>query len=155
MQNSRFLAEMTKFSLVPAHSILHAFKVCVDDLAGPNVDNLCNLMEGCGRYLLRTDATREKMTQLVRFGVWVLTTRTLMQRREQMDQMKRKKMSQNMDQRAIMMLENAYYQVRMPSFRMERPSDFLRSATLRTVRRSSRRSGRLWSFTSGTPSTTS
>lgn len=65
-QNARFLSELTKFSLVPSHSILHAFKVCVDDLVGHNVDVLCHLMEGCGRWLLRTEATRDKMSQLVR-----------------------------------------------------------------------------------------
>ncbi|EGG03325.1 uncharacterized protein MELLADRAFT_90304 [Melampsora larici-populina 98AG31] len=90
-KNIRYISELTKFNLTPSHSILHCIKVCVDELTGPNIENLCNLLEGCGRWVLRNERTRDKMTQLL-------------------EQMKRKKASQNMDSRQVMMLENAYYQ---------------------------------------------
>lgn len=95
MKNIRWISELTKFNLVPAHLILHIIKVCIDDLHGTNVENLCDLLEGCGRWVLNNAETREKMTQLL-------------------DQMKRKKASQNLDSRQIMLLENAYFQCNPP-----------------------------------------
>jgi regulator of nonsense transcripts 2 len=91
-KNLRFLSELTKFRVTPTHVILHVFKVLLDDFSGPNIDNLCTLMEGCGRFLLRSESTSEKM-------------------RAMLDTMKRKKATMNLDQRQITMLENAYYQV--------------------------------------------
>lgn len=65
LQNIRWISELTKFNLVPAHLILHIIKVCIDDLHGTNVENLCDLLEGCGRWVLNNAETRQKMTQLV------------------------------------------------------------------------------------------
>ena len=62
-----FLSELTKFGVVPAHLILHVFKVFVDDFSGVNIDNTALLLEKCGRYLMRTDETKEKMVSLVRW----------------------------------------------------------------------------------------
>ncbi|KAI9600923.1 hypothetical protein H4Q26_000717 [Puccinia striiformis f. sp. tritici PST-130] len=50
-KNVRWISELTKFNLVPSHLILHIIKVCLDDLHGTNVENLCDLLEGCGRWL--------------------------------------------------------------------------------------------------------
>lgn len=82
--------------ITPTHSILHVFKVLLDDFTGPNVDNLCTVLEGCGRFLLRTEATSEKMQAVL-------------------EVMKRKKAAMPLDQRQVTMLENAYYQVRLLS----------------------------------------
>ncbi|KAI8443372.1 armadillo-type protein, partial [Phakopsora pachyrhizi] len=89
-----FISELTKFRLLKPHSILHLIKVLVDDLNNVNVDNLCNLLEGCGRFVLKDSKTNLKMVQLL-------------------EQMKKKKTSQNLDSRQVMMLENAYYQVKI------------------------------------------
>lgn len=86
------MSELTKFRVTPNHAILHIFKVLLDDFSGPNVDNLCTLMEGCGRFLLRSEATSDKM-------------------RAMLEILKRKKAATNLDQRQITMLDNAYYQV--------------------------------------------
>ncbi|WAR51812.1 hypothetical protein PtB15_1B248 [Puccinia triticina] len=94
-KNIRWISELTKFNLVPSHLILHIIKVCIDDLHGTNVENLCDVLEGCGRWVLNNTESREKMTQLL-------------------DQMKRKKASQNLDSRQIMLLENAYFQCNPP-----------------------------------------
>ncbi|PLW26434.1 hypothetical protein PCANC_23985 [Puccinia coronata f. sp. avenae] len=94
-KNIRWISELTKFNLVPAHLILHIIKVCIEDLHGTNVENLCDLLEGCGRWVLNHAETSEKMAQLL-------------------DQMKRKKASQNLDSRQIMLLENAYFQCNPP-----------------------------------------
>lgn len=97
-KNNRWIAELTKFNLVPSHLILHMIKVCIDDLNSINVENLSDLLEGCGRWVLNNPKTREKMAQLL-------------------DQMQRKKLSQHLDSRQIMLLENAYFQCNPP----ERP----------------------------------
>jgi hypothetical protein len=36
------------------------FKVCIDDFSGTNIDNLALLLEGCGRFLLRNDETKQR-----------------------------------------------------------------------------------------------
>lgn len=42
------------------------FKVCLDDFSGTNVDNLAQLMEGCGRFLLRSEETAERFGTMAR-----------------------------------------------------------------------------------------
>ena len=42
------------------------FKVCLDSFTGSNVENVAWLLEGCGRYLLRSDATHEPFAKMVR-----------------------------------------------------------------------------------------
>ncbi|SCZ95077.1 BZ3500_MvSof-1268-A1-R1_Chr11-3g03587 [Microbotryum saponariae] len=91
-KNLRFFSELTKFKITPIHSILHVFKVLLDDFTGANIDNFCTVLEGCGRFLLRSEATSERMR---------LVLETYM----------RKKAAMHLDQRQITMLENAYYQV--------------------------------------------
>lgn len=64
-QNLTFLSTLTKFQVVPPHLILHMFKVCLDDFSGTNVDNLAILLEGCGRFLLRSADTKERFATMV------------------------------------------------------------------------------------------
>ncbi|GAA5999470.1 hypothetical protein JCM5350_005782 [Sporobolomyces pararoseus] len=94
-KNMRFFAELTKFRVTPIHVILHILKVLLDDFSGPNIDNFCTLLEGCGRFLLRSEATSEKMRQVIEIY-------------------KRKKATMHLDQRQLTMLENAYYQCDPP-----------------------------------------
>ncbi|KAG2150468.1 ARM repeat-containing protein [Suillus clintonianus] len=95
LKNILYLSNLTKFSVVPSHLILHMFKVCLDDFSGTNVENISMLLEGCGRFLLRSDETRE------RFGTML-------------ELMRRKQSMQHFDQRQILLLENAYYQCNPP-----------------------------------------
>ncbi|KAG1770430.1 ARM repeat-containing protein [Suillus occidentalis] len=92
LKNMLYLSNLTKFRVVPSHLILHMFKVCLDEFSGTNVENISMLLEGCGRFLLRSDETRE------RFGTML-------------ELMRRKQSMQHFDQRQILLLENAYYQV--------------------------------------------
>ncbi|KAF5370880.1 hypothetical protein D9758_002015 [Tetrapyrgos nigripes] len=94
-ENVTYLANLTKFRVVPTHLILHIFKVCLDDFSGTNVENLALLLEGCGRFLLRSEDTRE------RFGTML-------------ELMRRKQSMQHFDQRQLLLLENAYYQCNPP-----------------------------------------
>lgn len=87
-----YFACLTKFSVVPTHLILHILKVFIDDLTPSNIENVALLLETCGRYLLRSDETRDRMTAML-------------------DAIKRKQGMQHLDQRHVLLLENAYYQV--------------------------------------------
>jgi regulator of nonsense transcripts 2 len=96
-QNLRFISELTKFGVTPMHSVFHIFKVLLEDFSGPNIDNFCTLLEGCGRFLLRSrDAsTSDRMRAVV-------------------EMYKRKKSALHLDERQNTMLENAYYQCDPP-----------------------------------------
>ncbi|KAG8722033.1 hypothetical protein FRC08_007802 [Ceratobasidium sp. 394] len=95
MKNTLYLAALAKFRIVPAHLILHVFKVYLDDLSGVNVDNAAMLLEGCGRFLLRSEETGPRMATMLEL-------------------MRRKQSMQHFDQRQVLMLENAYYQCNPP-----------------------------------------
>ena len=60
MINIRYLAELTKFGIVPEHVIFHCFKVSLDDFSRMNIEIIANLLENCGRYLLRNPDTSPK-----------------------------------------------------------------------------------------------
>ncbi|BGP42681.1 mRNA decay protein [Rhodotorula kratochvilovae] len=94
-KNLRFISELTKFGVTPMHVVFHIYKVLLDDFSGPNIDNFCTILEGCGRFLLRSEATSERMKQVV-------------------DTFKRKKAAMHLDERQSAMLENAYYQCDPP-----------------------------------------
>ncbi|KAI1791335.1 transcription factor [Ganoderma leucocontextum] len=95
MRNITFLSNLTKFRVVPPHVILHMFKVCLDDFSGTNIENLAMLLEGCGRFLLRSEDTREPFGKMI-------------------EVMRRKQSMQHFDQRQLLLLENAYYQCNPP-----------------------------------------
>lgn len=95
IKNIRFYGELAKFKVAQPHTILHVLQVCVSDLTGPNVDNVANLLESCGRFLLRSEDTKEKAKTLVEI-------------------MRRKQSAQHFDTRQQLVLENAYYQCNPP-----------------------------------------
>jgi regulator of nonsense transcripts 2 len=97
--NIRYVAELTKFGIVPEHVIFHCFRVCLDDLHRNNIEIVGNLMENCGRYLLRNPETSRRMVSFL-------------------ETLQRKKSAQHMDQRERLILENAIYYVNPP----ERPA---------------------------------
>ncbi|KAG9035197.1 hypothetical protein FRB95_011931 [Tulasnella sp. JGI-2019a] len=88
--NISYFSALVKFSLVPSHVVLHIFKAYVDDFAGVNIDNIAMLLEGCGRFLMRDETTGPRMTMMVEL-------------------MRRKQSLTLLDQRQLMVLENAYY----------------------------------------------
>ncbi|KAG1890392.1 ARM repeat-containing protein [Suillus subluteus] len=89
MKNISYLSNLTKFGVVPSH--LYAWTIFLER----TVENISMLLEGCGRFLLRSDETRE------RFGTML-------------ELMRRKQSMQHFDQRQILLLENAYYQCNPP-----------------------------------------
>lgn len=94
-KNARFISELTNFKVTPTHAIFHCLKTCLEDFTGPNIDVLASLLEGCGRYLLRTEATSANM-------------------RSMLEMLRRKRAAANLDSRQLLLLNNAYYQCNPP-----------------------------------------
>ncbi|KAI7854822.1 armadillo-type protein [Circinella umbellata] len=95
VKNIRLISELTKFRVVPAHTIFHVFKIALDDFTHQNIDIVCNLLETCGRYLLKSTETSVRMNNMLEVVM-------------------RKKNVQHMDNRQMLMIENAYYQANPP-----------------------------------------
>ncbi|KAI9788052.1 MAG: hypothetical protein M1816_007264 [Peltula sp. TS41687] len=93
--NIRYLAELTKFGVVPEHVIFHCLKVSLDDFSRMNIEIICNLLENCGRYLLRNPETTPRMSSFL-------------------ETLQRKKAHQHLGQQERMLIENAIYYVNPP-----------------------------------------
>jgi regulator of nonsense transcripts 2 len=86
------------------------FKVCLDDFSGTNVENIALLLEGCGRFLLRSEETTERFGTMASISLLMklfYNNSTPFQ----LELMRRKQSMQHFDQRQVLLLENAYYQV--------------------------------------------
>lgn len=95
MANIRYLAELTKFGVVPEHVIFHCFKVSLDDFSRMNIEIIAHLLENCGRYLLRNPETSPRMASFL-------------------ETLNRKKSAQHMGAQERMLIENALYYVDPP-----------------------------------------
>lgn len=95
MSNIRYLAELTKFGVVPEHIIFHCFKVSLDDFSRMNIEIIGHLLENCGRYLLRNPETSPRMASFL-------------------ETLGRKKTVQHLGQQERMIIENAIYFVDPP-----------------------------------------
>lgn len=95
MGNVRYLAELTKFGVVPEHIIFHCFKVALDDFSRMNIEIIGHLLENCGRYLLRNPETSPRMASFL-------------------ETLGRKKAVQHLSQQERMIIENAVYYVDPP-----------------------------------------
>lgn len=95
MVNIRYIAELTKFGVVPEHVIFHCLKVSLDDFSRMNIEIIANLLENCGRYLLRNPDTSPRMSSFL-------------------GTLQRKKAAQHLGQQERMLLENAMYYVNPP-----------------------------------------
>lgn len=96
LSNIRYLAELTKFGVVPEHVIFHCLKVSLDDFSRMNIEIICSLLENCGRYLLRNTETLPRMKSFL-------------------ETLQRKKAAQHIGQQERMLIENAVYYVDPPA----------------------------------------
>ncbi|KAF8438755.1 nonsense-mediated mRNA decay factor [Terfezia claveryi] len=94
-RNIRYLSELTKFGVVPQHVIFHCLKVAIDDFTRVNIDIICNILENCGRYLLRNAETNPRMTSFL-------------------ETLHRKKTAQHLGPQEKILIENAFYYVNPP-----------------------------------------
>ncbi|KAF4125293.1 regulator of nonsense transcripts 2, partial [Geosmithia morbida] len=95
LSNIRYLAELTKFGIVPEHVVFHCLRVSMDDFSRMNIEIICNLIENCGRYLLRNPETRPRMAAFL-------------------ETLQRKKSVHHLGQTERMLIENAVYYVDPP-----------------------------------------
>lgn len=95
LSNIRYLAELTKFGIVPEHVVFHCLKVSLDDFSRMNIEIICSLLENCGRYLLRNPETSPRMASFL-------------------ETLQRKKSVQHIGQAERMLIENAVYYVDPP-----------------------------------------
>ncbi|CAK7208461.1 mRNA decay protein [Sporothrix bragantina] len=95
LSNIRYLAELTKFGIVPEHVVFHCLKVSLDDFSRMNIEIISNLLENCGRYLLRNPETSPRMVSFL-------------------ETLQRKKSMQHIGQTERMLIENAVYYVDPP-----------------------------------------
>lgn len=93
--NMRYLAELTKFGVVPEHVIFHCFKVSLDDFSRMNIEIIAHFLENCGRYLLRNSETTPRMASFL-------------------ETLGRKKSAQHLGAQERMLIENALYYVDPP-----------------------------------------
>lgn len=93
--NIRYLAELTKFGVVPEHVIFHCLKVSLDDFSRMNIEIISHLLENCGRYLLRNPDTSPRMSSFL-------------------ETLQRKKAAQHIGVPERMVIENAMYFVNPP-----------------------------------------
>ncbi|KAK4207334.1 regulator of nonsense transcripts 2 [Rhypophila decipiens] len=93
--NIRYLAELTKFGIVPEHVLFHCLKVSLDDFSRMNIEIICDLLENCGRYLWRNPETSPRMCSFL-------------------ETLQRKKSVQHIGQAERMLIENAVYYVDPP-----------------------------------------
>jgi regulator of nonsense transcripts 2 len=94
--NIRYLAELTKFGIVPEHTVFHCLKVSLDDFSRMNIEIICNLLENCGRYLLRNAETSPRMVTFL-------------------ETLQRKKSVQHIGPSERMLIDNAVYYVDPPA----------------------------------------
>ena len=95
MVNIRYIAELTKFGVVPEHVVFHCLKVSLDDFSRMNIEIIGHLLENCGRYLLRNAETSPRMSSFL-------------------ETVQRKKAATHLGQQERMLLENATYYVNPP-----------------------------------------
>jgi regulator of nonsense transcripts 2 len=63
--NIRYIAELTKFRITPQHVVFHCLKVLLDDFSHVNIELICQMLEGCGRFLFASPDTSVQMAAMV------------------------------------------------------------------------------------------
>ena len=82
--------------------MLECLKKCIDDFHGHNIEIITNLLETCGKYLIKVEESKLKFTTLLDI-LWRLKDR------------------ENISTKALQNLENAYYQCRAPANSKKQP----------------------------------
>lgn len=88
LKNIRYICELTKFRVAPLHIPVRCAKLTLENFHKQNIEVLCALLEGCGRFLLTRRATSSRMASLLEVLV-------------------RKKRALNLDDRTNLLIENA------------------------------------------------
>lgn len=63
MYISKYISELVKFGVVPKKNTFYAFHSLITWIDKPNVEILCSLLEGCGKYLFFKSGTHKLMSR--------------------------------------------------------------------------------------------
>ncbi|KAJ2007145.1 mRNA decay protein [Coemansia thaxteri] len=88
LKNVKYIAELTKFKVAPLHISFRCAKITLEQFHAQNVEVLCALLEGCGRFLLAQPATSDRVASLLEILV-------------------RKRRALNLDERTNLLIDNA------------------------------------------------
>ncbi|XP_018649265.1 hypothetical protein Smp_156450.1 [Schistosoma mansoni] len=91
----RFIGELVKFKIYPAHQALTCLKQLLPQFVHHNIDMACALLDSCGRFLYRLPISHKRTKVYLEI-------------------MLRKKVALHMDQRYSIMIENTYYYCNPP-----------------------------------------
>ena len=95
IKNIRYVAELTKFRVMPPKVALDCFEKLLKDFKYHNIDIACSLLEACGRFLYRSEGTHVRTKRLLGF-------------------MMAKKDSMNFTEREVSQIESANYYCNPP-----------------------------------------
>ncbi|KAF8565334.1 hypothetical protein P879_01308 [Paragonimus westermani] len=91
----RFIGELVKFRIFPAHQALSCLKLLLPQFVHHNIEMACALLDTCGRFLYRLPVSHQRT-------------------KVYLEVMIRKKTALHMDQRYTIMIENTYYYCNPP-----------------------------------------
>ncbi|KAJ2559170.1 mRNA decay protein [Coemansia sp. RSA 1933] len=90
LKNTKYIAELTKFKVAPLYVAYCCAKTMLEQFHVHNIEVLCSLLEGCGRFLLAQPATSSRVSSVL-------------------DILIRKRRVLNLDERSSLLIENACY----------------------------------------------
>ncbi|KAJ2365510.1 mRNA decay protein [Coemansia sp. RSA 2610] len=96
LKNARYLAELAKFRVAPLHVPFRCAKQLLEEFHAQNVEVLCALLDGCGRFLRAQAKTAERVEALL-------------------EVLLRKRRVMNLDDRTLLLIENACSACRLAS----------------------------------------
>ncbi|KAJ2789901.1 mRNA decay protein, partial [Coemansia guatemalensis] len=105
LKNVRYIAELTKFKVAPLHVSFRCAKVLLDQFHIQNIEVLCTLLDGCGRYLRAQPQTAARIVSLLEI-------------------LMRKRRTLNLDDRAMLLIENACNACQLRRSRIVRPAKY-------------------------------
>ncbi|TPP48789.1 Regulator of nonsense transcripts 2 [Fasciola gigantica] len=112
----RFIGELVKFRIYPAHQALACLKKLLPQFVHHNIEMACALLDTCGRFLYRSSSSH-------------LRTKVYL------EVMLRKKKALHMDQRYTIMIENTYYYCNPPSASRQLVPTVVLTPTMQFLRR--------------------
>ncbi|KYF49201.1 MIF4G domain protein, partial [Toxoplasma gondii ARI] len=77
IKNVRFIAECTKFGLLPVGFVLGAFNSLMEDMTPHHVELLYHIADACGNYLLHMPLTRQRFSALLQKMLKIKTAKNL------------------------------------------------------------------------------
>ncbi|KAJ2796582.1 mRNA decay protein, partial [Coemansia helicoidea] len=115
LKNARYIAELTKFHVAPLHVAFRCARTLLEQFHVQNIEVLCALLDGCGRFLHAQPKTAARIEAILEI-------------------LMRKRRVLNLDDRTILLIENAFNACQLHRARAARPEK-LRTPYERYIRK--------------------